>query len=426
MERMAPNQQQQPLRRRIHKRKSTNVRPFLFIFCAFIMLYLGVKVLAAFSGGALQTTPARHVTVNDSFLANGWFFRDEVTISGSNSDTVQHLVYSGERVQKNAPLAIIYADEQSLDTSRSVSSLDKEISMLDTALLSAGDESDAAKLDQSIVSSLQQLATQLKSGAGAALDSVAESIRTQSLRRSAATSDPSVITYERDSLAAQRDNMSRILSGQSTQISAPSSGYFSEVVDGYENVLTFDELDGLLPERLTELTQMKEATGSTMVLGKVIQSFSWYLAAEVPVEEAERLMVGQNIRVGFTQASIEVPVSVYQINQKKDAKTAVILLEGNDFNTEIVSMRNQPIEVIIGTYTGLQVPKKAISFQDNELVVFILSGSVTKTKHINKLYEGDTFYIVEQSATDPDALVEQDMIIIRGKGLQNNMVVKTG
>jgi len=389
------------------------------------VLYLGGQVFEAFSGGALQTTPARHVTVNDSFLANGWFFRDEVTVSGSNSDTVQHLVYSGERVQKNAPLAIIYADEQSLDTSRSISSLDKEVSMLDTALLAAGDESDAAKLDQSIVSSLQQLAGQLKSGAGAALDTVAESIRTQSLRRSAATSDTSVITYERDSLAAQRDNMSRMLSGQSTQISAPSSGYFSEVVDGYENVMTFDELDGLLPDRLTELTKMKESTGSTMVLGKVIQSFSWYLAAEVPIEEAERLMVGQNIRVGFTQASIEVPVSVYQINQEKDTETAVILLEGNDFNTEIVSMRNQPIEVIIGTYTGLKVPKEAIAFEDDELVVFILSGSVTKTKHINKLYEGDKFYIVEQSATDPDALVEQDMIIIRGKGLQNNMVVKT-
>ncbi|HIY54278.1 MAG TPA: hypothetical protein H9832_10045, partial [Candidatus Agathobaculum merdavium] len=98
-----------------------------------------------------------------------------------------------------------------------------------------------------------------------------------------------------------------------------------------------------------------------------------------------------------------------------------------------VSMRQQPIEIILATYTGLRVPKEAVSVQettDSDGVttsttgVFILSGSFQKFKTINKLYEADDYYVVEQSATDVNMLVEQDQIIVSGKNLQNNMVVK--
>ena len=57
--------------------------------------------------------------------------------------------------------------------------------------------------------------------------------------------------------------------------------------------------------------------------------------------------------------------------------------------------------------------------------VFILSGTVRKFKVINKLYETEDSYIVEQSATDSDMLVEQDQVIVRGTDLKDNTVVKT-
>ena len=93
-------------------------------------------------------------------------------------------------------------------------------------------------------------------------------------------------------------------------------------------------------------------------------------------------------------------------------------------------MRSQPIEIILGTYTGLKVPKQAARMVSDgkggeTLGVYILSGSIQKEKTIKKLYETDTYYVVQQSATDVGALVAQDQIIVRGKDLQNNMVVKT-
>ena len=99
----------------------------------------------------------------------------------------------------------------------------------------------------------------------------------------------------------------------------------------------------------------------------------------------------------------------------------------------MVSMRQQPVEIIIATYTGLKIPKEAVYVQETTTDdgvtrqdgVFILSGSFQKFKVIKKLYETEDFYVVEQSATNSDMLVEQDQIIVSGKNLQNNMVVKT-
>ena len=101
------------------------------------------------------------------------------------------------------------------------------------------------------------------------------------------------------------------------------------------------------------------------------------------------------------------------------------MLEGTSFDNEMVSMRSQPIEIIIASYTGLRVPKQAVRMDGNEIGVYILSGSVEKFKTIHKLYETDSYYVVEQSATDAGALVAKDQIIVRGKNLQNNMVVRT-
>lgn len=425
--------------RRTRKRRRFNGRPLLVIGAALLVLYVGTQVASAFSTG-IQTVPAARVTVNDSFTATGWFFRDEVSVTGSKSDSIKHTVYSGERVQQDAPLATAYADEQALALSRELEPLLNQIGPLSTALQSAGDGSDAAKLDQLIALSLQQMAEQVKAGAGAALSSSAESLRTLSLRREAGGVDAAALRSERDALTAQRDELLRQLAGRTQQLTAPTSGYFSEIIDGYEDILTPEALDGLTVDRFHELLGSRKTANADGTLGKIIQGFSWYLVAEVPVDQADRLSEvleqrsdnnqDTDIRVGFTQSSLETPVNVYQIIKQRDADTALIVLEGSDFNSEMVSMRSQPIEIILGTYTGLKVPKQAARMVSDgkggeTLGVYILSGSIQKEKTIKKLYETDTYYVVQQSATDAGALVAQDQIIVRGKDLQNNMVVKT-
>ena len=57
--------------------------------------------------------------------------------------------------------------------------------------------------------------------------------------------------------------------------------------------------------------------------------------------------------------------------------------------------------------------------------MYIVSSGIQKFKIISEpLFETEDYYVVEQSATNVDMLVEQDQIIVRGRNLQNNMVVR--
>ena len=411
-----------------NKKQSTGLRPVLIVIPLLLVVYLGAQIYSAFSG-SIETVSAVHITANDSFAANGWFFRSETTVSGSESSTVKHIVYSGERVQQDAALATVYADEQTLALSRELEAVDDQIATLDAALQTAGDGSDAAKLDQLITLNLQQMTALLKSGSGTTLAPAIESLRSLSLKRDAGNLDAATVSAEREALMGEQQSLSRQVTGRTNQITSPASGYFSEIVDGYEDILKPDQLDGMTVKDFRDLTKIEPVrAGDT--LGKIVQGFSWYLAAEVPVAEAERLQRAGSVRVNFTRASMETAVKVYAVNKERDAETALIVLEGNEFNSEMVSMRDQPVDIILGTYTGLKVPKEAARMMtdsdgNSRLGVFILSGSVTKFKNITPVFETDSYYVVEQSATDASGLVAQDKIIVRGKGLQNNMVVNT-
>ena len=409
-----------------------NRRAVFLIAAAALAVYLVIVVISAFSN-VRETEPAVHVSVNDSFMSTGWFFRDEQTVSGSASGSVKHVVYSGERVQQDAALALVYADEQSLALSREIEPLENRIRLLDSALETVGNTSDSANVDQMITLTIQQMADQAKTGQGNGMSSSADTLRTLSLQSVSSSVDTLDIQSERDALEAERAALEQQLSGQTTELTAPISGYYSEVVDGYENVLTRAALENLTLGEFRTLTQSPEKVDAGQVLGKMIQGFTWYLAAEIPTEQADRLSEGQDLRVNFTQASLETPVSVYSIIREHGSDTALLVLEGTEFNSEMVSMREQPVEIILATYSGLKVPKSAVRIEEStnsdgtttqRTVVYILSGGVEKSKIINPLYEAEDYYVVEQSATNWDMLVENDQIVVRGRNLQNNMVVR--
>ena len=122
-------QQTKSTKSKPRKRRNDGGNRVVFIIAAVLMvIYLGGRLSNAFSA-APETTPALHVTVNDSFTSNGWFFRDEEPIDNATGSSVKHIVYSGERVQQDAPLAIIYSDQESMDLSRQLDPLEERISL---------------------------------------------------------------------------------------------------------------------------------------------------------------------------------------------------------------------------------------------------------------------------------------------------------
>lgn len=421
-------------------RRRRNSNTVVVLVGAVALLYIIAQTIYAFSNHYV-TVSATRVTVEDSIECTGIFIRDELLADQVTSQTVKHLVSTGERVKKQSQLAVVYAGESALETSQELEQLEEEVALLRAALRSAGDFSDTARLDQQLTTTMRTLSAQVRDGIVTDARDTADSLREQSLRRAAGSLETEALRAELEALERRRDSLSSQVSGQTRSILSPATGYFSETIDGYEGILTKELLETLSYEELVEIMEAdRPAAAQEQALGKIVRGFSWYFAVPLEMADARRVRAGSRVKVRFSQTGEAVDASVYAIRKSDDEEHALVILSGDRFSASIVSLREQEIDLILGTYTGLKVPKEAVRVSTetqtaedgtetvtSKIGVYIMSGSFARFKEISQIYEADTYYVVRQEVNTVganNALVMQDLIIVQGKEIEDRKVLK--
>lgn len=430
--------EQEKKRTKLYRRRR-NSNTVVVLVGVVALLYIVLQTVYALSNHYV-TVAATRVTVEDSIECSGIFIRDEVVAEQVTSPTVKHLASTGERVKKQSQLAVVYAGESALETSRELERMEAEVALLRSALRSAGDYSDTARLDQQLTSAMRTLSAQVKDGIVTDARDTAEGLREQSLRRAAGALETEALSGELEDLERQLSQLSSRVSGQTRSVLSPATGYFSETVDGYEGILTRERLETLTYEELTGLMGNGSRGAQGTALGKIVRGFSWYFAVPLEIADARRMRVNARVTVRFSQTGESVNATVYDIRRSEDDGHALVILTGDWFSSSIVSMREQEIDLIIGSYTGLKVPKEAVRVETetrtaedgtetttSRIGVYIMSGSFARFKEIRQIYEADTYYVVRQeinTAAAGDALVMQDLIIVQGKEIEDRKVLK--
>ncbi len=420
-------------------RRRRNSNTVVVLVGAVALLYLVLQTVHALTNH-VTTVAATRVTVENSIECTGIFIRDEVLAEEVTSATVKQLVSTGERVKNQSQLAMVYAGESALETSRELELLEDEVSLLRAALRSAGDYSDTARLDQQLTAAMRTLSVQVKDGIVTDARETADSLREQSLRRAAGGLETEALNAELEALETRRESLSSRVSGQTRAILSPATGYFSETIDGYEGILTAGLLETLSYEELVEILDNKPAPSESKALGKIVRGFSWYFAIPLPADQAHRMRVNSAVSLRLSQTGEVVDCSVYAIRKSEDEEHALVIVTGDRFTPSIVSLREQEADLILGTYTGLKVPKEAVRVEastktaedgseatTSRIGVYIMSGSFARFKEITQIYEADTYYVVKQEITGPgaaNALVMQDLIIVEGKEIKDKKVLK--
>lgn len=432
--------EQEKKRTKLYRRRR-NSNTVVVLVGTIALLYLILQTVHALSNH-VTTVAATRVTVENSIECSGIFIRDEVLVESLTSSTVKQLVSTGERVKKQSELAVSYAGESALETSRELELLEDEVALLRAALRSAGDFSDTARLDQQLTSAMRTLNAQVKDGIVTDARDTADSLREQSLRRAAGGLEAESLKKELNTLEDRMESLSSRVSGQTRSIRSPATGYFSESIDGYEGILTAELLETLSYEQLLEILEDDEPqVDENTALGKIVCGFSWYFAVPLPLDEAQRMRVNAKVSLRFSQTGEVVEGSVYAIRKSDDDAHALVILTGDRFTPSIVSLRKQEIDLILATYTGLKVPKEAVRVETetktnedgtetttSRIGVYIMSGSFARFKEITQIYEADTYYVVRQEITGPrtvNALVMQDLIIVEGKEIEDKKVLKS-
>lgn len=407
------------------------------LFAGALVLYAIFSVWKTFQDPFVSTYVYSY-TLNDSIQTDGLIIRQEQVLSGGQG-IVDVTRGEGEQVGINQTVALIYRDDQARQSQEQQEALRLEITQLQYALGQGEDVSSAAKLNDDILNAMVSLRVASTQQDFSDLEDQVLEVKGKVLRREYTYSDE----LSTDSLATRLQELQtqyQTLINQSysaiTQVTAPVSGTFSTLVDGYEGLINLESAMNLTPQALTDLMN-QTPTGDSTAVGKLISSNRWYFAAVVTQEEGERLEQAGSLTLRFAgDFTKEVSMTVEKVNQD-DQGQAVVILSSDRYLEQTTLLRRETAELIFNSRTGLRVPKNALRMvtttsedeetgettETNTLGVYVVTAGRAEFKPVTILTEGDDFYVVQSVRTDKKALRAGDEVIVEATGLYDGQLL---
>ena len=411
---------------------------FVIIALAVVLaVYLGFYALRAFQD-PYGTTLVYLYTVNDSVEADGVIVRREQVLP-AQSGIVEITRAEGERVGVGQEVALVYQNSQAQSNQEQLDALELEIDLLEYAISQSGGVDSAARLDEDILQALVDLRAACALGDYADLEEQVLEIKSYVLKRGYTYGDgltSADLSAQLQDLRNQRSALQQQSAFTTGRVTAPQSGTFSNLVDGYESLLTPESVFQLTPSSLAELIDNPPAADSA--LGKLITSSRWYFAASLPGEAADRLSQGGVATLRFTgEFSRDVAVTVEQIGPAEGGQTLVVF-SSDRYLSQITLLRHQTAELIFESWSGLRIPTAALRLlqeeqtdeetgqvtQTTRLGVYALVAGRVTFKEVEVLTEGEDYYVVRPVGTGRDALRAGEEIITRGLDLQDGQLLE--
>lgn len=384
-----------------------------------VVVYMGYQVMENLIE-KIVTADALEVTAQDKISATGIFVRQETPLYPQQGGTVAFLADEGEKVAKGQAVAQFFTDENQLALYRQSQSLGEEIESVKYAFTHMTDGSDGVKLDSLIKMNMLQLGAKLDQGLVSQAEEYSSKLDAMIVQRGVAQkgdTDYAAILQELESQKAQIDAS---LQGGAA-VTAPAAGYFVGRTDGCEESLTPEGLKTLSADAITQVVERKEA--SSEAIGKVVDGYSWYFAAQVTADEAKRLKEVSKVTLRFPQLLAEdISCSVYDVHQDESGEW-VAVFESGYMNAALLMARDQPADIILRSYTGLKVPKEALRQNDEgEWGAYCLEGAQVVFKKITILFQTDSFYVAKDTGKNGE-LTRYDKMVVKAKDIENRKVV---
>ena len=374
--------------------KRTDWRIPLALLAAGIAVYFGVQAWRFFAD-PFSSTLAYAASYEETLEMTGWVVRQETVLPGAGEGSLRLEHSEGARVAKGGTVATVYASQEDLDQEEERAALEDRL----RRLRETGDAGADAHLDDTV---FQTLLTYRQDLFADRLD-MAER-QGERLRDLAARLAP----VDLDELAAETAQAERRLEALSApgpvrQITAPVSGLYSAVVDGYEDILTPESLSALSPSRLEHL----EADAPKDSAGKLVLGDAWYYAATVSAADAEKLgeYLGRELKLRFSKnLERDYPMTLMSLGQEEDGRLTAVF-SSREYLSEVTLLRRQTAVAVYGKQEGLRVPREALRLAEDGsggviTGLYCILGAEARFKPVEVLYTGDGFLLVRSAAEE--------------------------
>lgn len=362
-------------------------------------------------------------TIEETIDFKGFALRDEKIIDTSASGTVIPLAHDGKRVANGDDIAVVCQNDDQAAAYTKLESLKHELERYKNINDPDGtQELSADKLNTKISDAYDDIMDAVTTGAydelPDALTAYADKCATKQILTEGSIDLSAKLTSlenEIATLTAQNINYS--------SVKAPKSGYYINTIDGYESALSYKDALSLTSQQIESALNAEPAAVSDNSLGKIVESYKWYIVGETESQNSSYFKNGAKITVNFPKEGVNhVTMLVEKADTQGDKMTVVLSCSLMD--ETFANMRTEDMQIVTKSHTGYRVPSNVIRFdEDNNTGIYVLRGKIITFIPVEIIYTEDDFAIISSSSSNGKSVRLYDEVIIKGKDLEDGKVI---
>lgn len=362
-------------------------------------------------------------TIEETIDFKGFALRDEKIIDTSASGTVIPLAHDGKRVANGDDIAVVCQNDDQAAAYTKLESLKHELERYKNINDPDGtQELSADKLNTKISDAYDDIMDAIATGAydelPDALTAYADKCATKQILTEGSIDLSAKLTSlenEIAALTAQNINYS--------SVKAPKSGYYINTIDGYESALSYKDALSLTSQQIESALNAEPAAVSGNSLGKIVESYKWYIVGETESQNSSYFKNGAKITVNFPKEGVNhVTMLVEKADTQGDKMTVVLSCSLMD--ETFANMRTEDMQIVTKSHTGYRVPSNVIRFdEDNNTGIYVLRGKIITFIPVEIIYTEDDFAIISSSSSNGKSVRLYDEVIIKGKDLEDGKVI---
>ena len=362
-------------------------------------------------------------TIEETIDFKGFALRDEKIIDTSASGTVIPLAHDGKRVANGDDIAVVCQNDDQAAAYTKLESLKQELERYKNINDPDGtQELSADKLNTKISDAYDDIMDAVTTGAydelPDALTAYADKCATKQILTDGSIDLSAKLTSlenEIATLTAQNINYS--------SVKAPKSGYYINTIDGYESALSYKDALSLTSQQIESALNAEPAAVSGNSLGKIVESYKWYIVGETESQNSSYFKNGAKITVNFPKEGVNhVTMLVEKADTQGDKMTVVLSCSLMD--ETFANMRTEDMQIVTKSHTGYRVPSNVIRFdEDNNTGIYVLRGKIITFIPVEIIYTEDDFAIISSSSSNGKSVRLYDEVIIKGKDLEDGKVI---
>lgn len=405
---------------------TTNTKRTLAIaLCGALLLsYVGYQVLRLRSK-TFETQTAEYDSVLETIRTEGFALRDELTIPLMSDGVLVYNYDDGDKIGITSVLAYEYDSEEAAQNKQRMDEMQIELENLLTIQdMQGSGNSNLELLSNQINEKANNLIDLADTGITEGLSEVKEDLTFLFNKKQVALKESESFEKRMIYLENQLAYLEESAGEPLRSIETPAEGYFSKLVDGYENLYTTEYLNDMTLEDFDYLNSM-EAVRQGEYVGKIVKNQNWYFIVAIDNDDMELFYQNTYATLDFGFANGEtMEAQIYKTIPFDEEDRSIVIFRCKEIDENLLGLRRQSVDISFKTYSGLKVSREALCYEQSIVGVYVLErDAIVRFKPISIIRNQGSYVLCEGIGEDSNCLKRFDEVILNGGDLQDGQKI---